>query len=71
MSEKQVLEEVDPMVWFHLAKLKNLSALLPQQEGKQAARSVERIIAILSGEAGANKPESPELLAKIAAIISP
>lgn len=69
MPEKQILNEVDPMIWFHLAKLKNLSALLPAQEGKQAARSVERVIAMLSGDAGSDEPESPAILARIAEVI--
>jgi len=49
--------------------LKNLSALLPAAEGKQAARLIERVITILSGEAGADDPESPALLAKVAEVI--
>lgn len=70
MSENKVLEQVDVMVWFHLAKLKNLAAEMPPQQSKQATRSIDRIIAILSGEASDGEPEAPELLAKVAAVIA-
>lgn len=70
MSESKVLEQVDVMVWFHLAKLKNLAAEMPPQQSKQAMRSIERIIAILSGEGSDSEPESPELLARVAAVIA-
>ncbi len=62
--------KVDQMVWIHLAKLRNLAKGVDAQTGKQMNQSIDRIIAILSGEACSQEPEAPELLAKVAAVIA-
>lgn len=70
-KQKEGSGKVDSMVWLHLAKLRNLSRSVDDVTAKQMNQSIDRIIAILNGEACSSAPESPALLAKVAEAIEP
>jgi hypothetical protein len=70
MYVKKLEEEVDPMVWFHLAKLSNLSERTDIGTAQQMKQSIHRIIAILSGEhKQEEEPESVRMLQRIAEML--
>lgn len=66
---KEEIGKVDSMVWLHLAKLRNLSRAVDDVLARQMNQSIDRIIAILNGEACTSEPESPAMLARVAEVI--
>ena len=67
---KEEIEKVDLMIWLHLAKLRNLAKGIDESTASQMNQSIDRIIAILNGEACTSEPDSPELLEKVAQLIA-
>jgi hypothetical protein len=71
MYVKKLEEEVDPMVWFHLAKLSNLSERADLETAQQMKQSIRRIIAILNGEhKQEEEPGSIRMLQRIAEMLN-
>jgi len=55
------------MIWMHLAKLKNLSERADAETARQMRQSIDRIIAILTGQhCQENEPESLQTLQRVA-----
>jgi macrodomain Ter protein organizer (MatP/YcbG family) len=70
MTEKSK-QKVDLMVWYHLAKLSNLAGQTDSETAGQMQQSINRIIAILSGEhKQEDEPESVKALSKIQEILA-
>ena len=62
--------KIDTMVWLHLAKLTNLSERADAETAGQMRQSIDRIIAILTGQhCQEDEPESARTLQRIAEIL--
>jgi hypothetical protein len=66
MSQRKTKPEVDMMIWMHLAKLSNLAQKAEKDTRDQMQQSIDRIIAILSGEhKQEDEPESVKTLQEL------
>jgi hypothetical protein len=66
MSQRKNHNEIDMMIWMHLAKLSNLAQKAEKDTAEQMQQSIDRIIAILSGEhRQEDEPESVKTLQKL------
>lgn len=69
-AKKRNEPAIDTMIWMHLAKLKNLSERADVETAQQMRQSIDRIIAILTGQhCQEDEPESSRLLQRIAEIL--
>jgi hypothetical protein len=60
----------DPMLWFHLAKLSNLSERTDAETSQQMKQSINRVIAILTGQhKQEDEPTSVHLLRQVAVFL--
>jgi hypothetical protein len=58
------------MIWMHLVKLTNLSERVDEETARQMRQSIDRIIAILTGQhRQEEEPESARMLQRVAAIL--
>jgi len=59
------------MIWFHLAKLMNLSYRADTETEQQMRQSIKRIVAILKGEhQQEEEPEAFTILQRVAEIVT-